>query len=168
VGTCWSKPGGDSELPKPNNADGSEQERVQSPPTRKIFKTRKGHTIQFEDADGKEMLTIIEATHGHVITMDAEGIRIKDGAGQEMLLDGSGVTITDRSGNSIAMRSGGIRLGSGEATEPFVLGRQFLANVTSFLTALNAHTHVGNLGAPTSPPVPMQLDVPLSTKHTVE
>ena len=32
VGTFWSKPGGDSELPRPNNADGSEQQSVQSPP----------------------------------------------------------------------------------------------------------------------------------------
>ena len=40
VGTFWSEPGGNSELPKPNNADGSEQESVQSSPTRKIIKTQ--------------------------------------------------------------------------------------------------------------------------------
>src|SRR3712207_6548757 len=80
VGTFWSKPGGESELPKPNDPDGTEQENVQDPPTRKIIKTSKGHTIQFEDADGQEMITIMEATNGHVITMHKDGITITDGA----------------------------------------------------------------------------------------
>jgi uncharacterized protein involved in type VI secretion and phage assembly len=153
VGTFWSKPGGASELPKPNNADGTEQGSVQDPPTRKIIKTKKGHTIQLEDADGEEMITIIEATNGHVITMNQDGITITDGA----------------NGNAIIMGSTGIQIGSSGAMEPFLLGNQFMANVSSFLTALNAHTHTGNLGAPTSPPVaPVQLQVPLSAKHTVE
>ena len=54
VGTFWSKPGGESQLPKPNGPDGSEQGAVQDPPTRKIIKTKKGHTIQLEDADGHD------------------------------------------------------------------------------------------------------------------
>lgn len=84
VGTFWSKPDGDSELPKPNNADGSEQERVQSPPTRKIMKTRKGHTIQLEDKDDEEMILIIQKIDEekyNVITMDKEGIKITDAQG---------------------------------------------------------------------------------------
>ena len=56
VGTFWSKPGGESELPKSNDPTGSEQGSVQNPPTRKIIKTKAGHTIQFEDADGEEMV----------------------------------------------------------------------------------------------------------------
>ena len=170
VGTFWSKPGGESELPKPNNADGTEQAGVQSPPTRKIIKTRKGHTIQFEDADQEEMLTIIEATHGRVITLSADGVRITDGDGQGITLQSSGITITDKHGNSMVMGAQGIQIGSDQATEPFVLGNQFLANVNTFLTAIAAHTHpTTSPGSPTSPPVqPMQLQVPLSTKHKVE
>ena len=79
VGTFWSKPGGESELPKPNDPDGTEQGSVQDPPTRKIIKTVKGHTIQLEDADGEEMITIFEATNGHVITMNKDGVKIMDG-----------------------------------------------------------------------------------------
>ena len=60
VGTFWSKPGGESELPLPNKPDGSEESAVQDPPMRKIIKTLKGHTIQFEDKDGEEMITIVE------------------------------------------------------------------------------------------------------------
>lgn len=81
VGTFWSKPGGESELPRPNDPDGAEQEAVQKPPTRKIIKTAKGHTLQFEDADGEEMVTLVEATHGHVITLNADGITITDATG---------------------------------------------------------------------------------------
>jgi uncharacterized protein involved in type VI secretion and phage assembly len=77
VGTFWSKPGGKSELPKPNKADGSEEDRVQDPPTRKIIKTKGGHTIQFEDAGGKEMVTIAESGNRNVITMDQSGITIQ-------------------------------------------------------------------------------------------
>jgi hypothetical protein len=189
VGTFWSKPGGESELPKPNDADGTEQGSVQDPPTRKIIKTKKGHTIQFEDKDGEEMVTIFEATNGHVITMNKDGIKITDGAnGHEFIFDSSGITLSDgvsnnnkiimeqsgmtvqdKNGNKIILGAGGIQVGSSAATEPFVLGNQLMANVTSFLIALSTHTHVGNLGAPTSPPVaPMQLQVPLSTKHKVE
>jgi uncharacterized protein involved in type VI secretion and phage assembly len=82
VGTFWSKPGGNSELPKANNADGSEQERVQSPPTRKIFKTRKGHTIQFEDADGEEHIIIRDGEQENRIVFSQSGVSIvsKDNA----------------------------------------------------------------------------------------
>lgn len=94
VGTFWSKPGGESELPKPNDWDGTEQDSVQNPPTRKIIKTVKGHTIQFEDADGKEMVTIVEAKNGSVVTMDQDGVQVVDGANaQRLVMDSQGITI---------------------------------------------------------------------------
>src|SRR5262245_9179951 len=77
VGTFWSRPGGHSELPKPNHADGSEQGSVQSPPTRKIFKTRKGHTIQFEDADGEERILICDGERENRIIFSNNGISIE-------------------------------------------------------------------------------------------
>lgn len=96
VGTFWSKPGGESELPKPNDPDGAEQDSVQDPPSRKIIKTVKGHTIQFEDADGEEMVIIVEATNGHVITLDQAGIKITDGAnGHIVELNQEGVQVQD-------------------------------------------------------------------------
>jgi uncharacterized protein involved in type VI secretion and phage assembly len=80
VGTFWSKPGGTSELPVPHDAEG-EPGDVQSPPTRKIIRTAKGHTLQFEDADDEEMVILVEATHGHRIVMNADGITITDATG---------------------------------------------------------------------------------------
>jgi len=187
VGTYWTRPGSNSQLPKPQEADGAEAGEVQQPPTRKIIKTRKGHTIQFEDKDSEELVTIVEAVNGNVITMNKDGIKITDANGHEIVLDSSGITVTDgkNSGNAITLASdgvvvkssgtqvtvgsSGVQVGGSGATQPFVLGTQFATNVQTFLTALATHTHVGNLGAPTSPPTaPMTLNVPLSTKHKVE
>jgi Type VI secretion system/phage-baseplate injector OB domain len=151
VGTFWSEPGGNSEIPTLNDAEGVEHKNEQQPPTRKIFKTGKGHTIQLEDADEEEMVTIVEATHQHVVTLNKDGIQITDGV----------------NGNTIIMGKDGIQLGGSGASEPFVLGNQFAANISSFITALNGHTHPAP-GGTTSPPAPMQLQVPLSARHRVE
>lgn len=160
VGTFWSEPGGESERPTLNDADGKERKNEQKQPTRKILKTQKGHTIQFEDADDNEMVVIVEATHKHVVALNKEGIQITDGV----------------NGNKIILGQDGIQIGSGDATEPFVLGKQFAENVKEFISALQAHTHTSAApGAPTSAPLPLPpapspltLDVPLSAKHKVE
>ncbi|MFH1217121.1 MAG: phage baseplate assembly protein V [Pseudomonadota bacterium] len=117
VGTYWSKPGGESELPRPNDGDGSEQSGVQDPATRKIIKTLKGHTIQFEDKDGEEMITIFEARNGNLITMDGNGIAIREGQNEhEINMDGSGISVIDgMSGHEIKMESGGVSVTEGTA-----------------------------------------------------
>ncbi|MGB8508486.1 MAG: phage baseplate assembly protein V [Pyrinomonadaceae bacterium] len=94
VGTFWSKPGGESELPKPNDADGTEQGSVQDPPTRKIIKTLKGHTIQLEDADDEEMLLLVEAKNGNVIVMNKDGVTITDKTGNVIKMSDSAFQIT--------------------------------------------------------------------------
>jgi uncharacterized protein involved in type VI secretion and phage assembly len=189
VGTYWSKPGHQNEMPKPNRADGGEEPTPQQRPTRKILKTVKGHTLQFEDADGAELITIVEATHKHVVTLDGSGIRVKDGlSGHEITLSAKGITISDgvnrgnavttdakgvivsdKNGNKVILGAKGIQVGSADAKEALVLGTTFRLNLLDFIKDFNMHTHVGNMGAPTSPPVPpVKLDVPLSKKHTVE
>jgi len=188
VGTFWSKPGGTSELPRPNGADGAEEGDAQNPPTRKIIKTMKGHTIQLEDKDGEELVMILDGASKHRVVMDTKGLTITDGVNKHtVVLSGDGISITDgkNSGNKITMASSGVtvqtsgtqvalsttgvNVGGSGATEPFVLGTQFVNAVNSFLIMLSTHTHVGNLGAPTSPPVaPMTLQVPLSTKHKLD
>lgn len=202
VGCFWAKPGGEPEAPVPNDPEG-EAADAQSPPTRKIIKTLKGHTIQLEDADGDEMVLVVEATNKHLLVMNKDGVRLKDGAnGHEILLNAEGVTVTDgtngnkvlmesagmtvedANGNkvlmegggvtveaaSVVVKSGNVTVGDGAMTEPFVLGQTFMTNVASWFTALATHTHVGNLGAPTSPPVPplQPLQVPLSAKYKMK
>src|SRR6267142_2334493 len=84
VGTFWSKPDDKAEVPTRIKPDGTTDDSAQRPPTRKIIKTTKGHTLQFEDADGEEMVILKEATNGRVVTLDKTGIAIDDGAGNRI------------------------------------------------------------------------------------
>ena len=77
-----------------------------------------------------------------------------------------GITLQYKGGDTITIDSSGIHIGG--MTQHLVHGDALMLNVTKFMAALMTHTHVGNMGGPTSPPVkPMTLDVPLSSKHTV-
>lgn len=169
VGTYWTREGSDSQLPRPQDPDGTERDQVQAPPTRKIIKTAKGHTIQLEDKDSEELVTIVEAVNNNVITLNQDGITVTDGNGNAITLGSAGL-VAKSSGTQITIGGSGIRLGGDGATEPLVLGNQLAAQVQSFLTALKAHAHpVVSLGSPTGPPAaPLELSVPLSAKHTVE
>jgi hypothetical protein len=112
---------------------------------------------------------VVTDANGNTATMDASGTKIEDANGNTTTMDASGITLEGPGGNQVIIGASGVKVGSNAATEPFVLGLQFNAQVTSFLTSLGTHTHVGNLGAPTSPPIaPMTLQVPLSSKHMVE
>jgi uncharacterized protein involved in type VI secretion and phage assembly len=190
TGTFWSRPGGESELPRPDDAGGRPQDAPQDPPTRKIIKTTKGHTLQFEDADGAEQVTLVEAVSGHVVTLGADGITVHDGLhghrialgadgvtvsdglhdGNRLTTSALGVTIADANGNAVVLGPSGVQVGSSGASQPLVLGATLAANVAAFLALLNSHTHVTGLpGSPTGPPLPqMQLQVPLSPKHKAE
>jgi uncharacterized protein involved in type VI secretion and phage assembly len=99
VGTFWSQPDGDSEIPKPNDPDGAEQSEVQDPVTRKIIKTKKGHTIQFEDKDGEEMVIVVHKVDDekhNVILMDSTGITLTDFTGNQLLMTDSEFTVTSK------------------------------------------------------------------------
>jgi hypothetical protein len=106
VGTYWGKPGGESEAPKPNDGTGAEEGSVQNPPTRKIIKSLKGHTIQLEDADDEEMILItmiVKDKPSNVIVLDSQGIKITDTNENVLTMSDKGVNITDMTGNIIEM-----------------------------------------------------------------
>jgi len=155
VGTFWAKPGGTTEVPDPASS--------QSPPTTKIIKTT-NHTIELEDASGSEAITITDSANNNTVKMDSNGITIQSpDDSNQVLLTSSGITI----------KSSAIKIGSDSATEPLVLGTQLLTALTNLLLWLSTHTHTGNLGAPTSPPlVPPSSSVDFSQinskKHMTE
>ncbi|MGK8558157.1 phage baseplate assembly protein V [Nocardia gipuzkoensis] len=93
VGAYWCKPGGASQLPKPQSAGGA-ADAVQKPPTRKIITTAKGHTLQFEDADGAETILIREGTKGHSITLREDGLEIADATGNRIAMTADAMTLT--------------------------------------------------------------------------
>lgn len=120
VGTYWSKPSGTTELPRPNGGDGSEAGDVKDPPTRKILKTSKGHTIQLEDKDGEEAIVIVEGKHKHFVRFDKDGIAIQDAAGNSLVMTSSAVTLTakadltiDASGQALVLKASTIDLKKG-------------------------------------------------------
>jgi len=166
-GAYVSLPGGSTEAPKPNNADGSTADIGSDATSRKTIKTAVGHTIQFEDAAGDEAVHLQDGVHGHRIRFDNDGVAITEGAfGHSITMDPDGITLQYKGGDTIIIDSSGIHVGG--PVQHIVHGDALKLNVVNFITALMTHTHVGNLGAPTSPPVkPMTLEVPLSTKHTV-
>lgn len=92
VGTFWSKPAGKTELPRANGPNGAEID-VSNPPTRRILKTSSGHTIQIEDADGKDMILIYEATNKHTVVLNRDGIKITDGTGNYVKMTSNSFTL---------------------------------------------------------------------------
>jgi len=97
VGTFWSKPGGESELPLPETPDtGEEADDIEDPPTCKIIKTKAGHTIQFEDKDGSEFVLIKDGAHGHWIALTGSGILIKDANDNSIEMTDSAFTLTSK------------------------------------------------------------------------
>lgn len=169
VGAYWGKPAAASEVPKPNAVDGSEEGSVQNPPTRKIIKTLKGHTIQLEDADGDEMVMLLEATNGNVIVLNSDGIKITDAKQNKVTMDDSGIKVEDKNGNVVTMEAAGVTIKSTQinigdsATEPLVMGNKLALALTNWYTAFSTHTHIGNLGAPTSPPTPPVSPIDISS-----
>jgi len=96
---------------------------VQNPQTRKIIKTKKGHTIQMEDADGEEMVTNVEAVNKHVVTMNKVGIKITDGANNHtIVLNKEGIKTTDGVNNhTIVLDGEGIKTTDGANNHAIVL-----------------------------------------------
>jgi uncharacterized protein involved in type VI secretion and phage assembly len=110
-GAFWSRPGSTSEVPRPNSGgNGSEQGAIQDPPTAKIIKTTSGHTMQFEDAKGAEMILIREGKKGHLVTMDLHGITITDANANTIQLTSDGIKMTDRAKNVVEMSSDGFTI----------------------------------------------------------
>ncbi|MGW8374963.1 phage baseplate assembly protein V [Streptomyces sp. ODS28] len=111
TGTYWVKqPQVGSQLPRPLTAKGEPGNEVQRPPTRKIFTTRKGHTLQFEDADGEEAVVLRDGEHGQLVVLDGDGISVTDRHGNTAVLDTDGIRLTDANGNELAMAGDGLTL----------------------------------------------------------
>jgi uncharacterized protein involved in type VI secretion and phage assembly len=170
VGTYWSKPSSSSELPVPVEADGSTGSEVQDPPTCKVIQTGLGHTLQFEDDENAAAVTLVDGHNHHVVRLDQTGITITHGGQKNQVLITKDTVTIKQDSTEVLLSSSGVQIGGQAASEAIVHGTTFAQNVTTFInTGFNTHTHTGNLGAPTSPPmVPASLDVPLSSKHKVE
>lgn len=121
VGTFWSKPGGATELPKPADS--------QSPPTSKIIKTKKGHTIELADKDGDEGIKLLHSK-GAIIEFSSNGdIKI------------------ETNGKNIIVEGANIKLGV-NAAKGLLHFEDFQQLWINFTAIFMSHMHTGNLGAP--------------------
>jgi uncharacterized protein involved in type VI secretion and phage assembly len=161
VGTFWSKPGGDSELPKTHTGDGAEKQNTQSASSRKIIKTVRGHTIQLEDGDGDERILISDGeaenwlvfsesgitleNAGNKVTLRHDGIRIEDFHMNMITQDANGTTIKDTNGNKITMDASS---GYPPFMHAITLNGDKRVCLEGLVDWLKRHTHIGNMGAP--------------------
>ena len=155
-------------MPQPANA--------QPPPTSKVIRTV-AHRVEFADKAGEEAIKITDKSENSVVldkngihvldtnqnevTADASGIKIEDKNGNAVIADASGIRIEDKNGNVITMAAGSVTIKSssisiGEgAHEPLVLGNELQRALMTWVNGTFAtHMHTGNLGAPTTPPLP--------------
>lgn len=119
---------------------GEDERPEAATPSQKVLKTSSGHRIVLDD--------------------DAGSVVVTDSNDNSVTLDDSGITIADANGNTVTLDSGGITLKAQQisigdpATDNLVAFNLLNTALTQFATMVQTHTHVGNLGAPTGPPVP--------------
>jgi hypothetical protein len=187
AGTFWSRPGGRTEAPPAVRADGTPDDEKRGRPAVKIIRTAKGHTLQLDDTDAAERIALVEGAHHHVITLDDQGVTIRDGVsghrivlgrqgveirdgnhpGNRLTMDAAGTTVADAHGNQVVLGAAGIQIGAG-ATEAMVLGSAFATIVSAFMVGYRAHTHPVAGGVASAPTPPLTaLSVPLSTRNQV-
>ena len=101
VGTFWAKPGGTTEVPKPADA--------QSPPTRKILRTLKGHSVEMEDKDGEEVFVITynDGDKTNVISMNKDGLTVTDANENKVEMTKDGIAVTDANDNKVTLNADG-------------------------------------------------------------
>jgi uncharacterized protein involved in type VI secretion and phage assembly len=152
-----------------HNADGKN--------TLRGLKTRSGHTLIFDDSEGKETV-LLKDSNGHVLKMDKKGVSLKTAAGDEIQIeDQKSITLKTSKGHSLKMteenvkleskdgemielKSGGITIKSSgkvsiQGSSKIELGdgaSKSLLFGEDVMQAFNTHTHSTSYG-PTSPPV---------------
>jgi uncharacterized protein involved in type VI secretion and phage assembly len=178
VGTFWQQ---QSDVP---------EDAAKDEPTTRLLRTRSGHILQFDDAEGEERfrlfhpseaemiidpdgsITLTDAS-GAVLKMDAENneITLEDATGNTLTMNSAGTRVEDANGNVIEMAAAGI---TAEAPKIVLKGSQVhlggeggepVIKGQSFLGmfATHIHTVAPVVGGPTSPPIPQGEMSSLST-----
>lgn len=158
----------------PNDSDGSAPDEH-----KKVIRTPSGHVIHLDDTSSSEKLVIKDETNKNTLTMDANGIKVEcqqNSGTSTITMDSSGVVIEfgqakiTLSQSSIELKAGAtvalkLDASSGASLEGGPMSKVAAgpAGVTitdatgaaqgvvlgQILTWLLAHTHIGNMGAPT-------------------
>lgn len=100
IGSLWNL----TDIPPEENSDGKNNI--------KMLKTRSGHTVTFDDTDGKENINVKTAKGIEIVLNDEKNvIEIKDAKGNSTLkLDGEGKKVNISGKASIEVASGGTKI----------------------------------------------------------
>jgi hypothetical protein len=63
------------------------------------------------------------------------------------------VQLYNQYGQAIYLKNGTVHVGTASANNPAVVGNELKAMLESLIDAIANHTHIGNLGIPTAPPI---------------
>lgn len=90
---------------------------------------------------------------GSKITIECDDLAIK--TNQTVKVEAQGKALVSSQDEVTVSAANKINLARGEGTpgEPFVMGKKFVAFMKEFIEATSQITHIGNLGAPTPPPM---------------
>ena len=108
------------------------------------------NSVEIINANGD---TIVMLNDGNLTFTHSAQVTINSGANTEINCEDAIINCK----NTIINHSSSIELGQG-ASEPLVLGNKFLA-------LFNSHTHIGDRGSPTSPPMTPMTPAELSQKQ---
>lgn len=163
-------------------------EAAKSPPTSRVFKTPRGHVLQFDDEEGEEQIILhhpqdaelkidkdgtvaLTDAQGAKLTLDANAneVTLEDANGNKLTMNSSGTTVEDSNGNKLEMAASGITVQGQmivvDGTQVMLGGQggEPVIKGTSFLTLFATHIHPTGVG-PSGPPIPQGEMSSLSTK----
>jgi uncharacterized protein involved in type VI secretion and phage assembly len=93
VGSLWN---GKDKSPA-GNSDGNNDVR--------LIKTRKGHTLTFNDNKGSKGLVQLELNDGKKLAIDDNGIRVEDGKGNSIVIKSNGGSITIQAATDLSIKA---------------------------------------------------------------
>lgn len=130
-----------------------------------ILGTENGQLIYINDEDGKQAITLLDGNKNLIGLSDGQVSIVQGKKSHMIVMNDSGVFVTAAgvctvTANDVSLSASSVNLGA-NAAEAVIKGN-------TFQTIFNAHTHTGNLGGPTSPPLVPLTGSELSTVSSTE
>jgi uncharacterized protein involved in type VI secretion and phage assembly len=124
----------------------------------KLFRTKGGHSLLFDDSSGQAKIEIkTKGGHSVVLNDASKEVTITSSGGQSLVMNASGA-VKVKGVSQVTLDAPKVNLG-GAASSSLVLGE-------ALLIAFNTHTHNCTApGTPSGPPVPPMTSTVLSTTN---
>jgi len=106
---------------------------------KRIIRSRSGHTITLDDADGNEKVSIKDKTEKNAIEISSKNnlLEIKTGDGHKIVLDSSGISIEAATGKDLTLKANDIKI---EATKGVDMKATGTMNVEGGSTTVKGKT----------------------------